>query len=337
MLTTQQKRLMYQAGFFILFALAPVFDIFRLDLNVKHFVFFGLDWKLGMDDLVAGRITMTEAIVNIILKGFLPIVAFVGVGIGVAWKYGRLYCGWLCPHFSVVETINGMLRRAIGKHSIWDKQKLPERTPQGAVIAPDRRYWFLVVPLTLAFAFAWATVLLTYLLPPFEIYGNLWHGTLTRNQTIFLAAGTLAFAIEFMFARHLFCRFACAAGLFQSLAWMGNRKAMVVGFDGRRAKSCADCNAACDNACPMRLKPRNIKRFMFSCTQCGQCIDACTHAQAGNPKGSLLKWVQDDCALGKSARDFGHHGNVPDNCFAVKPVTLHPCKRPVGGLQNDAR
>jgi ferredoxin-type protein NapH len=28
-----------------------------------------------------------------------------------------------------------------------------------------------------------------------------------------------------MFARHLFCRFGCAVGLFQSLAWMANPKA----------------------------------------------------------------------------------------------------------------
>ena len=43
-----------------------------------------------------------------------------------------------------------------------------------------------------------------------EIYGNLWHGTLTRNQTIFLSAASIAFFVEFMFARHLFCRYGCA-------------------------------------------------------------------------------------------------------------------------------
>jgi hypothetical protein len=37
-------------------------------------------------------------------------------------------------------------------------------------------------------------------LPPTEIYGNLWHGALTRNQGVFLIAGTLAFFVEFMFA-----------------------------------------------------------------------------------------------------------------------------------------
>jgi ferredoxin-type protein NapH len=30
------------------------------------------------------------------------------------------------------------------------------------------------------------------------------------------------FTLEFALARHLFCRFGCAVGLFQSLAWMAN-------------------------------------------------------------------------------------------------------------------
>ena len=106
----------------------------------------------------------------------------------------------------------------------------------------------------LAFAFLWAFTLLTYLLPPAEIYGNLSNGTLTRNQTVFLGVGHPPAVIEFMFARHLFCRFACAVGLFQSLAWMGNDQAMVVGFDRRRAAACSRCNNACDNVCPMRLQ-----------------------------------------------------------------------------------
>lgn len=78
------------------------------------------------------------------------------------------------------------------------------------------------------FAFLWALALLTYLLPPFEIYHNLLNGTLTRNQSIFLTAATIAFTVEFLLARHFFCRYVCAVGLFQSLAWMANDRAMVV-------------------------------------------------------------------------------------------------------------
>ncbi len=111
----------------------------------------------------------------------------------VSWKYGRLYCGWLCPHFSVVETINQLMRRTIGRQSLWDREALPEKNADGSHHPANPLYWFVLLPLVLAFAFVWAIVLLTYLLPPAEIYGNLWHGTLTRNQSVFLSVGTFAF------------------------------------------------------------------------------------------------------------------------------------------------
>ena len=48
---------------------------------------------------------------------FLPLLLLLGIGFYVAWKWGRLYCGWLCPHFSVVEMINALMRRAHGKRN----------------------------------------------------------------------------------------------------------------------------------------------------------------------------------------------------------------------------
>ena len=122
--------------------------------------------------------------------------------------------------------------------------------------------------------------------------------------------------------------FGCAVGVFQSLAWMTNKKAMVVGFDRARGRLCSDCDNACDNACPMRLKPRTIKRHMFTCTQCVQCVQACGQVQANNPHGSLLQWVDNACALDKSDRGFGHRPAVPGGCFdsgrdwKIRPINL---------------
>lgn len=311
----QKLRLLTQAGFFILFVFAPLFDLFRLDLNLGHFFFLGMDWTLGFQDYLAKRISAPQLGINIIVRAGLPIVGTIAFGVWLSWKFGRLYCGWLCPHFSVVETVNMAMRRAIGRHSVWDKHPLPEQEPDGTVIRPNPWYWLLVVPLAVAFGFVWAVALITYLLPPSEIYANLFHAALTRNQAIFIGVATTVLSLEFLFARHLFCRFGCAVGYFQSLAWMANRRALIIGFDRRRAESCASCDAACDNACPMRIKPRSIKRHMFTCTQCNRCTDACAQVQKNNPQGTLLKWVSNDCALDKSARDFGHHIDIPEHCF----------------------
>jgi len=63
----QNQRRMFQAGFFLLFIFAPVLDIFRLDLYLGHFILFGQAWTLGLDPILAGEGSSTEATMNIIL------------------------------------------------------------------------------------------------------------------------------------------------------------------------------------------------------------------------------------------------------------------------------
>jgi polyferredoxin len=313
--TLQKRRAWTQGGFFLLFVLAPPLDIFRLDLTRGHFILLGQDWTLGLEPFLRGEAGTGEAALNLLLRGLLPILLVGGGLIFTAWRWGRLYCGWLCPHFSVVELINRLMRRACGRPSLWERRALPERQPDGSRIRPDRRYWIPTLAAVGGFAFLWALSLLTYLLPPFEIYHNLLTASLTRNQALFLSAATLVLSVEFLLARHLFCRFGCAVGLFQSLAWMANRKAMVVGFDTARAAACKACDNACDNACPMRLHPRTLKRRMFTCTECAECISACTQVQGGRPERSLLQWVDGACALPVVT---GRRSDGPDGCFALE-------------------
>jgi len=321
----QRKRAWFQVGFFALFLLAPPLDILRIDLTQGHAILLGRAWTLGIDEFLAGRADVGDAALNLLLRGFLPIFGGAVLFIWMAWRYGRLYCGWLCPHFSVVELINGLMRRACGRPSLWERRSPNDgagvswnngahatprplgRAPGQAgrqgpgQVRPNPWYWVPTLLAVVGFAFLWALAFLTYLLPPFEIYRNLLNLTLTRNQALFVAAATCLLSVEFLLARHFFCRYACAVGLFQSLAWMANDKAMVVGFDTRRAAACADCTptalGACDHACPMRLKPRTIKRKMFTCTECGECIAACTQVQGGDPDRSLLRWVEGPAAL----------------------------------------
>ncbi|MDE2440637.1 MAG: 4Fe-4S binding protein [Betaproteobacteria bacterium] len=296
----QRARLLAQMGFFTLFTVTPIFDLFRYDLTEKHAYFLTMPWHLGIDELIAGTGDPKAAAINIILFLFLPVLGTLGLIIGVAWKWGRLYCGWLCPHFSVVETINRLMLFATGKHSVWDKKRVPPWQPDSTPMPRDWRYWFAVVPAAIGFAFAWAVVGLTYLMPPFQVYSGLLNFTLLRGEVIFLCAATTVLSLEFLFARHLFCRYGCAIGIFQSFAWIVNKKAMVVGFERKRLSDCANCldghGSACDAVCPMRLKPRNVKRWMFACTQCGQCISACTTTNRNNPNGQLLRWVSNDAA-----------------------------------------
>ena len=289
----QKWRSVTQVGFFALFILAPPLDLFRYDLTLGHFIILGFDWRLQLDALPTDN---SDAALHVLFYGLLPILGVALSFLYIAWRWGRLYCGWFCPHFSVVETINKLMIRASGKPSIWEKKMLPQRQSDFSTLKPDSRFWLPTVIAVFVFAFIWAVSLLTYLLPPIEIYHNLLNAELTRNQGMFISIATAAFSVEFLLARHLFCRFGCAVGLFQSLAWMANRKAMVISFDTYRGRACKDCNNACDNACPMRLQPRTIKRKMFTCTECGECISACTQVQQFQDTTGLLHWVQGEAA-----------------------------------------
>ncbi len=306
----QRQRLAWRSAFFILFVLAPPLDIFRLDLIQGNFIIFGMPWTLGVHDVGS-----LQASINITLRVFVPLFALIGFGIWLSWRYGRLYCGWLCPHFSVVEAINSLMRHASGKVSFWQREPMPEVQRDGVEVHPNKAAWLLVVLAVAGFSLLWAVTFLTYLLPPAEVWGNLVTGELSRNQFIFITAATLLLAIEFSFARHLFCRYGCAVGLFQSLVWMANRKALVVGFDRRRATACAGCDASCEHACPMRLQPRQIKRKMFTCTQCQQCVQACERVNRPNGQPGLLTMLEGQCALDVSERDFGRRPDVPASCF----------------------
>ena len=304
----QRRRRWLQFSFFAVFLLAPALNLFRFDLTETQLWVLGFRWSLGIDAFARGEATALQTAWAITWRGILPALSLVFGFLAIAYRFGRLYCGWLCPHFSLVETLNDLLHRATGKLSVWDKSPTPRpgRTS-------DKRWWPVFIVACLFFGFAWAITLLTYLLPPALVWGNLVHGTLTPNQARFLGIGTLVFTLEFTLARHLFCRYGCAVGLFQSLAWMANPKAMVVSFTRSRARECKTCEvlppsrlpalataltpppaspsgSACDHACPMRLNPRNIKRMMFACVQCGQCLDACDNTQTDQGRTPTLEW-----------------------------------------------
>ena len=132
----QRRRLFFQLGFFALFLLAPALDLLRFDLTEAQLWFLGQRWSLGIDAFRAGEITANEAAIRIFLRSFLPAIGVVVAFLAVAWRYGRLYCGWLCPHFSLVESLNDLLHRATGKLSLWDRHATPRAGRQ-----PRKRWW----------------------------------------------------------------------------------------------------------------------------------------------------------------------------------------------------
>ena len=59
---------------------------------------------------------------------------------------------------------------------------------------------------------------------------------------------------------------------------------------------------ACEHACPMRLRPRREKRWMFSCVQCGECVSACERSQRPQGHVPLLEIHVGEAALRETLR-----------------------------------
>ena len=287
MMTLQQSRITAKIAFFALFLFAPLLNIFRFDLDLGHFIIFGQAWTISINSILYGGGDSLDAAIKIFVRVLLPGMLFVATTGFLIWKYGRIYCGWLCPHFSVVELINDLMLKKLNRVTIWEKasKKSHGFMPKVAV--------FIAAA---SMAFVWAVGLLSYLLDPYMLLRNLVNFELGFGSSIFIIVATVIFTADFIFARHVFCKYGCALGLFQSLIWMANNKAMVIKFDRSRAKACRECESynkhkPCDQACPMRLPTRNMKRAKFTCTQCVQCVSACNEVQQDNPNGGLLSWV----------------------------------------------
>ncbi|MBF0417988.1 MAG: 4Fe-4S binding protein [Magnetococcales bacterium] len=290
----QRLRRWSQRLFFLLFLTAPSLDLLRLDLVETHgLIFLGQERSLGLGALVASSGTPALEIARTVLLGvILPVTVLAIALLWIAYHYGRLYCGWLCPHFSVVEWVNHWMQRASGRPTLHESRPQPHAPWIRNPTPPNPWAWAIALGLALLMALVWAVSLLTYLVPPTRVFAALWHGTLSTHELLFIGVATLLFTIDFLFARHLFCRFGCAIGLAQSLAWMGNPAALAPDFRRQRVAECHGCPQACEAVCPMRLRPRGGKKALATCTQCGQCLRACAHVQAPHARPPLLTWVR---------------------------------------------
>lgn len=280
-------RYITQSGFYLLFLCAPLLDVFRFDILDGHFIVFGHSWMLGLESSEYECLDISHSVSNVLLNFLLPIFILISVAGFIAWKYGRIYCGWLCPHFSVVESINHLMLTHLNRVTLWQKPMVKNRQ-----LLP----WFIVTGSCILIAFIWSFALLSYIYPPRLLGINLYHLQLSFAPSLFLLIMTIILTIDFLFARHLFCQYGCSVGIMQSLVWMANSKSMVIGFDKSQAHFCQSCESECDQACPMRLPVRSIKRAKFTCTQCGVCLTACDNTQADNPEGRLIHWVRSEQA-----------------------------------------
>lgn len=207
--------------------------------------------------------------------------------------FGRLFCGWLCPHNIMTESTRPF-RAAVGIEPMPRWMALGvKRFPN---IKPALPWLGVGFGVLLCFGM---TFLLFHAVLPWDF---LVKGYLKGQPEFALWTGQLLFTligVFLLFSGHHFCRSACPYGMAQSASAYqgGRRRPLEITYTGNRTEktdSCGTCTA-CQQVCPVDIDPRsdNVGSILkvgefWGCWNCGECIDACKTVMDYRDQPALL-------------------------------------------------
>jgi polyferredoxin len=226
--------------------------------------------------------------------GFYGAVILIGI---VSFVWGRLFCGWTCPHNTLTEWTRPL-------RAVFDPAGSREEKPRWMKLALRERPWLKKVfwvaspLLAMALTFTLSVMLCFYVVPPDFVLAQYASG----NPHIALVWGNMLFmliGLFLLYAGHDFCRTCCPYGMGQSVsAYHENSpwRPMEIQFTGDKASQCKTCQA-CRMVCPVDIDPRDgtlgegLKVGQFDgCFNCGECIDACKYLHSFKEQPGLLSF-----------------------------------------------
>lgn len=263
-----------------LFFLSPTLNILRVDMTTQEVIYFGHAFEFGIGSLAPIPIGFYATVIAIAV-----ITAF----------YGRLFCGWACPH-NIMSENTRFFRGAAGIEPMPRRLSLfVKRFPKIKPALP-----WLSIGLGVLFSFGMTFLLFHYVVP----WSVLIDGYLTGSVSPALWMGQLLFTLIglfLLFSGHHFCRSACPYGMAQSASAYqgGKRRPLEINYTGNRANKAEDCGTcnACQQICPVDIDPRSdevgsilkVGEF-WGCWNCGECIDACSTVMGYRQQPTLLEF-----------------------------------------------
>ncbi len=222
------------------------------------------------------------------------LVFFILSGIGltliiVTTLWGRLWCGYACPHTVFLEGVFRRIER-------WIEGPRPQRLRRNAGSLTFDKLWrkslkhfvYIVLALLLSHVFISYFVSLPSLV-------DMVQESPAKHPTAFTWVVVMSAILWFNFAwfREQLCLIICPYGRLQSA--MTDRDTMVIGYDWNRGEprgkasdptngDCIDCKR-CVVVCPTGIDIRN--GLQMECVGCAACVDACDEImeKVGRPKG----------------------------------------------------
>ena len=216
----------------------------------------------------------------------------------VTKRYGRVWCGFVCPQTIWTLLFNWVERRVEGTHN---KSKALDKAPMSVekVVKKSTKHfiWGLISVFT-------ALAFMSYFAPARDLYTDFF-----TLQTSGLISGWVWFFaictyVNAAWMKENMCQHVCPYARFQSA--MFDDATYLVGYDAERGEGrgkrrrgqekaagqgdCVDCDL-CVQVCPVGIDIR--EGLQYECISCGLCIDACddTMDKFGYKKG-LIKFAQ---------------------------------------------
>jgi polyferredoxin len=262
-----------QPLFWALCFLSPVLNWFRVDMPHQKLIFLGQSLPFEFNNL------------RWLPIGFYGAVILIGI---ISFIWGRLFCGWACPHNTLTEWTRP-LRAMVGlaEKPRWMKLILRDHP------ASRQIFWGISPLLALLLTGSLSLLLSFYIIPPAWVVNQYASGhphfALVSGNGLLVLIG-----LFLLYAGTDFCRTCCPYGLAQSISayhedspW----RPLEIQFQADREADCKTCTA-CQIACPVDIDPRDtgfLKVGQFDgCFNCGECIDACKYIHSFKSKPGLL-------------------------------------------------
>lgn len=217
---------------------------------------------------------------------FLLILGAVGLFICTT-LFGRVWCGYTCPHTTMVDVFMMVERLFQGDRNARIKLDSEPMTSEKFIKKSLTHCVWLI--LSFLFGFGWVG----YFYDVKNLTRDLMHFSVNSNGAIWLFALTGTTYMFGGFLREKVCMHICPYGRFQS-GLVDSDTILVTYHDWRgepRGKGeshgdCIDCNR-CVIACPMGIDIRN--GLQMPCIGCGLCIDACDEVMTklDRPRGLI--------------------------------------------------
>jgi cytochrome c oxidase accessory protein FixG len=215
--------------------------------------------------------------------GFLLIVATA--------LWGRVWCGYACPHTVFLEGVFRPIER-------WLEGPRTTRLRRNQAGPSFDKFWrkALKHSIYLALSFVLAHVMVSYFVSLPRLYRMVLGDPLDHPTAfVWAAALTLLLYVNFSWFREQLCLIVCPYGRLQSV--LTDHDTVVIGYDRERgeprgkatdpkAGACVDCNR-CVVVCPTGIDIRN--GLQIDCVGCARCIDACDEVmdRLGRPRGLI--------------------------------------------------